>query len=215
MKRTLAGLTFIAVVILGSTWAGFKATSHLNKTQAVITTPTQETPTPLVVDAEMKDFVSGIMTRCRADLSPARAEILRDQITRIAVKRIEGKEAQQAFIFILCIESKYNQAAKSPVGAVGMAQLMPKYAPDFAKHCGLGELRPDDINDSEINLHLGACFFNSLVKETGNVYLAAAAYNSGLASSSVKNLKALGAPVPETAAYVAKVAYLKADSEKK
>ncbi len=172
-----------------------------------------DTPTPLVPNAEMKDFVTGIMTRCRADLSPARAEILRDQITRIAVKRIEGKEAQQAFVFILCIESKYNQAAKSPVGAVGMAQLMPKFAGDFAKKCGLGELRPDDINDSEINLHLGACFFNSLVKDTGNIFLAAAAYNAGAASSSVKNLKVLGNPVHETAAYVAKVAFLKAENE--
>lgn len=155
-----------------------------------------------------------MMTRCKVDLSPGKRTVLRDQILRVAHQRIEGIGAQQAFVYILCIESKFKQTAKSSVGAIGVAQIMPKFAQDFANICGLGEIKPDDIQDTEMNLILGACLYNKLVKDSGNIMLAAASYNAGQASSSVKDLQALSNPVHETASYVAKVAYLKEETAK-
>lgn len=173
--------------------------------------PTLLRPSPLLPDASMRDFVAQMFVRCNAKHSEAKTILLRNQIARIVSQRIEGREAQQAFVFMLCIESKFTQSAKSPVGATGIAQLMPQYAQGFANTCGLGNIDASDIQDVETNLHLGACFFNSLVKQSGNIMLAAASYNAGASSSSVKNLKALGSPVHETAAYVAKVALLQAE----
>lgn len=187
-------------------------------------TPTTETvappsatamrPTPLLPDASTREFVGQMFGRCNAKLSPVKAELLRNQIARIVTERIETKAAQEQFVFMLCIESGFNNNAASPVGAKGIAQLMPQYAQGFATQCGLGELGKDDINDVETNITLGACFFNSLVKQIKNVPLASAAYNAGLASGSVKNLKAGGSAVNETANYVAKLAVMQAERAK-
>jgi hypothetical protein len=173
-----------------------------------------ETPTP-AAPAVTGEFITDMMTRCGAGLSAAKTAILRDQILRVLHARVEGLEAQQAFVYILCIESKYQQKAKSSVGAVGIAQIMPKFANDFAKMCALGDIQPDDIQDTEVNLILGACLFNKLVKDTGNIMLAAASYNAGQASATVKNLKVLQAGAAETMAYVSKVAYLAEETKRK
>jgi hypothetical protein len=205
----IIGLSFI-VFIMGvcglRAYMDHSAPSGLQIQVAEIPAP----PVPAVTG----EFITDMMTRCGAGLSAAKTAILRDQILRVIHTRVEGVEAQQAFVYILCIESKYQQKARSPVGAVGIAQIMPKFANDFAKMCALGDIQPDDIQDTEVNLHLGACLFNKLVKDSGNIFLAAAMYNAGAASSSVKNLKALVNPVHETAGYIAKVAYLKAEMEK-
>lgn len=216
MKNKIAGtltVLFVSILFFAGYKLGFK--SGLDNAPPGETVIVAGKPLPPYDDTADREFVAEMMFRCRADLSPGKTEILRNQIARIARKRIEGRDAQQAFVYILCIESRYNQAAKSSVGAVGIAQVMPKYTADFAKDCGLGEIKPEDALDTEMNLTLGACFFNKLVKETGNVYLASAAYNAGASSNSVKNLKALSAGAPETMAYVAKIAILKEENAKK
>ena len=169
---------------------------------------------PLLPDGELRGFVQDMFTHCNAKLSPVKSELLRNQIARIVSERIEGLPAQQQFVFMLCRESTFDNARTSPVGAKGIAQLMPQYAPGFAKLCGFSGLEKDEINDVETNITLGACFFNSLVKQIKNVPLASAAYNAGAASSSVKNLKAGGSAVHETANYVASLAVMRAEMGK-
>lgn len=160
-----------------------------------------------------REFTVKLMKRCNAKLSEARTEVLLDQLVRVVHQRFDNTDDRQAFLMLLCIESAFNQEAKSPVGALGIAQLMPQYAQGFAKLCGYGTLDAKDIQDTEVNLHLGACLFKDLLKVTGNTYLAAASYNAGGASASVKNLKDLKAAVPETANYVAKLAILKGENK--
>lgn len=177
----------------------------LVKTEAPVVVPAVDTT--LVT----KEFAQKLVKRCNAKLSVAREGILIGQIVRVTHERFKTEEDRQAFMMILCIESAYNQEAKSVVGAVGIAQIMPQYIEEFAKLCGYTGIDIKDLYDTEVNLTLGACLFNHLLQETGNTYLAAASYNAGMSSSSVKNLKGLKAAVPETANYVAKIAVLKGD----
>ena len=73
------------------------------------------------------------------------------------------------------------------VGAAGLTQIMPKFAPEFAKACGLGDIEPKDIYDSQINLLIGACRFRELMAYySGDPTLALAAYNSGVDSQTVR-----------------------------
>jgi hypothetical protein len=157
-------------------------------------------------ESEGKLYVQKVMDACGAKLSSAKREILAEQIRLVGEAYFKQKEEQHWFYFLICIESKFNSEARSPVGATGLTQVMPRYANEFAKSCGLGELDGKDLLDSQVNLLVGACRFRELMLHyEGDPTLALAAYNSGMDSSTVR--KAASSDVrtghPETVGYLA------------
>lgn len=86
-------------------------------------------------------------------------------------------------------ESRFNPAARSPRGAMGLAQLMP----DTAKELGV------DPTDPEQNLRGGARYLKKQIADFGSVELGAAAYNAGPVS--VRKYKGIP-PFAETQHYV-------------
>lgn len=78
-------------------------------------------------------------------------------------------------------ESSFDINARSPVGARGYMQLMPRTAQEVARKIGLSESEKNlDLKDGSINIQLGSAYFNSLLKRyDGNRVLATAAYNAG------------------------------------
>ena len=78
-------------------------------------------------------------------------------------------------------ESSFDQHAKSPVGASGYMQLMPKTAEETAKKIGLTEYNEvEQLNQGDLNVQLGTAYFNGLLtRYNGNRVLATAAYNAG------------------------------------
>ena len=121
-----------------------------------------------------------------ANANPAIAGLVR----RIA--REEGVDENQ-FLALVYQESRFNPCAKSPAGAIGLAQLMPGTA---------GDLGVDPYN-IEQNLRGGARYYKQqLRKYNGNVTLALAAYNAGAG-----NVNKYGGipPFRETQGYVANI----------
>lgn len=121
-----------------------------------------------------------------ANANPAIAGLVR----RIA--REEGVDENQ-FLALVYQESRFNPCAKSPAGAIGLAQLMPGTA---------GDLGVDPYN-IEQNLRGGARYYKQqLRKYNGNVALALAAYNAGAG-----NVNKYGGipPFRETQGYVANI----------
>lgn len=89
---------------------------------------------------------------------------------------------------IVPIESRGDNAAVSPAGALGASQIMPATAREVAKGLGLdevtaltdAELRTRLLTDEALNLRLGRAYWQQMVaRYDGNVALAAAAYNAG------------------------------------
>jgi soluble lytic murein transglycosylase-like protein len=94
---------------------------------------------------------------------------------------------------IAYVESRFNPAAVSPKGAVGMMQLMPATASEL----GVDARNPDD------NARGGASYMRKLLAMFDNdVQLALAAYNAG--PDAVKRYGGVP-PYKETRAYVAAV----------
>jgi len=121
-----------------------------------------------------------------ANSNPAIAGLVR----RIA--REEGVDENQ-FLALVYQESRFSPCAKSPAGALGLAQLMPGTAGDLA-------VNPYDI---EQNLRGGARYFKQQLRRyNGNVSLALAAYNAGAG-----NVNKYGGipPFKETQEYVANI----------
>ena len=68
----------------------------------------------------------------------------------------------------------------SPAGAIGAAQIMPKYGPTFAKMAGVDWDEKRARTDRDYNLRLGRANYDSLVRQyRGDTERAAAAYNAG------------------------------------
>ncbi len=154
-------------------------------------------------------FTDKVMTACNASLKPGRRSMLTNQIAKVAYETYDVQEHAEAFIGLICIESKFQSLAKSGAGAQGITQVMPKYAQEFGASCGYDDITGADLADTEISLRIGACHFKQLLLYHKSVPLALAAYNSGKDSSTVKRLSNLQEGLPETSGYLAKYAMLR------
>lgn len=97
---------------------------------------------------------------------------LAERIEDIALA--EGIEPEVAFGLVRA-ESEFNRRAVSPVGAVGLTQLMPSTARYFK-----AGVNRNDLFDRDTNLRIGFRYLATLVeKYDGNLQLALLAYNRG------------------------------------
>ncbi|MEO3429762.1 lytic transglycosylase domain-containing protein [Pelagibius sp. CAU 1746] len=77
-------------------------------------------------------------------------------------------------------ESEFYPKARSPVGALGLMQLMPATARQTARGLGIPFNRDRLTSDPDYNLRLGQAFLKELLEQfDGSYILALAAYNAG------------------------------------
>jgi soluble lytic murein transglycosylase-like protein len=89
----------------------------------------------------------------------------------------EGVDVELAFNLVR-VESRFDERAVSPVGAVGYTQLMPATARIFRPGIDY-----DELFDRDTNLRLGFRFYREMLERyDGNVRLALLAYNRGPAT---------------------------------
>lgn len=101
------------------------------------------------------------------------------------VSQAEGIEPELAFRLVK-LESDFNERATSPVGAVGLTQLMMNTAVDYQK--GVTKAK---LYDRETNLRIGFRHLRGLLKRyDGNVNLALLVYNRG--EGAVRSSRAAG-----------------------
>lgn len=97
---------------------------------------------------------------------------LAERIEDIALA--EGIQPNVAFGLVRA-ESEFNRRAVSPVGAVGLTQLMPSTARYFKQG-----MNREALMDRDTNLRIGFRYLHTLVeKYDGNLELALLAYNRG------------------------------------
>jgi soluble lytic murein transglycosylase len=111
-------------------------------------------------------------------------------------------------------ESNFLPTARSPVGALGLMQLMPATARQIARNLG-DDISASQLTNPEVNVRIGTLHLRDLINSfNGNLVSAVAAYNAG--STPVrrwrKNFSTLqedefieNIPYPETREYVKKV----------
>ncbi len=93
-------------------------------------------------------------------------------------------------------ESSFQPAARSPVGALGLMQLMPATGRDIARQSGdATDGAPESLLQPDANLRLGVRYLQQMLERLqGNPVLATAAYNAG--PSKVAQWLPARAPVP-------------------
>ncbi len=103
--------------------------------------------------------------------------VYKDSVLREAKKQ----SLSPAWVFAIARrESAFMPDAKSPVGALGLMQLMPLTAKQLSRKLREPYLSPQQLLNATKNLHLGTAYLNELYKSLGqNIVLATAAYNAG------------------------------------
>lgn len=109
-------------------------------------------------------------------------------------------------------ESAFVTDARSPVGALGLMQVMPTTARATARHIGLRLRSNQEITQVDKNIAIGSEYLRQVLRQFGGYFpLAAAAYNAGPsrvrawlkgASCTPSDLWVDTLPFPETEGYV-------------
>lgn len=81
---------------------------------------------------------------------------------------------------IIRVESNFNPAVQSKVGAKGLMQITDSTAKWAAKKMKISDHSSGDLFDPEYNIRMGCWYLNNLISHfDGNVILALTAYNGG------------------------------------
>lgn len=109
--------------------------------------------------------------RGREEIEALILDVAADYVGHPALRSVgmTGSEWLLFFRANIAVESAFNPAARSPVGAIGLGQLMP----DTARAHGV------DPHDPEENLHGSARYLLVQLARFGSRELALAAYNAG------------------------------------
>lgn len=109
-------------------------------------------------------------------------KIYKQEYSEYVNKYAEEYNIDSMWIYaIIKVESNFNKDATSNSGAKGLMQLMDSTADEMAKKVGIKDFKSEMLFEPEINIRLGAKYFEELLtKYSGNYYLAIAAYNGGI-----------------------------------
>ncbi|MCK5354357.1 MAG: transglycosylase SLT domain-containing protein, partial [Methyloprofundus sp.] len=91
------------------------------------------------------------------------------------------QQLDQAIIYgLVRRESMFDEKAQSPVGALGLMQVMPRTGKQIAKEISFSLKSSSDLLEASTNIKFGAYYYKQMLDQfSGHYALAAAAYNAG------------------------------------
>ncbi len=108
------------------------------------------------------------------------------EVRKVAVAVLEESARNridpQLVLAVMHTESRFYNFARSPVGALGLMQIMPATGEMLARDAGLPWSGPDDLFAPELNVRLGVRYLAELRARYGGWNGALAAYNWGPAA---------------------------------
>jgi soluble lytic murein transglycosylase-like protein len=181
IKRTVLALSFFAAVgfLLGN------RTPAATDAEAALVTKA-----PFRIDLSTDRTLATQLDSARGELELARTQLARANniisystrysidaklaSTIVDVAQAEGIDPELAFRLVK-LESDFNVRATSPVGAVGLTQLMPSTAKFYQK-----DITVQKLYNPNTNLRIGFRYLRGLVDEyDGNMKTALLVYNRG------------------------------------
>jgi soluble lytic murein transglycosylase-like protein len=126
-------------------------------------------------EAEVEGVV-GYLARRRTGLAPFELRELAHTIVSEARRR--GFDPALV-LAVVHVESRANTFAVSPVGALGLMQILPSTGEELALQEGVPWRGPHTLFDPLVNVRLGVAYLEQLSRRYGEVSTALAAYNWG------------------------------------
>ena len=181
IKQTVLALSFFAAV---GFLVGNRSPAATDAEAALVT------KAPFRIDLSTDRTLATQLDSARGELELARTQLARanniiSYSTRygidaklassiVDVAQAEGIDPELAFRLVK-LESDFNPRAKSPVGAIGLTQLMPSTAKFYQK-----DITVQKLYNPNTNLRIGFRYLRGLVDEyDGNMKTALLVYNRG------------------------------------
>lgn len=178
MKRSLLAVLCAATLSASSCAVAvpvpFEASRETTNLPAVnAAPPTLSADLPL--DANVAAVASFLASR-RTGLSRAETDALAHAIFKEAARYDLDPGLVLA---VMHVESRFNAFALSPVGAMGLMQVMPATGKELATNLGVVWRGSQSLFDPFVNLRLGVAYLKQLESRYGDTATALAAYNWG------------------------------------
>jgi len=155
-------------------------------------------PAPEASSPSPADEIEALLSRYMTGLAPFE---LRRTAEAVLSESARNRIDPRLVLAVMHTESGYYNFARSPVGALGLMQIMPATGEMLAREAGLDWSGPDALFAPELNVRLGTRYLALLHARYGTWQRALAAYNWGPAA--IDKRLADGDIVPE--AYVQQV----------
>jgi soluble lytic murein transglycosylase-like protein len=172
IRRLLASLSCLAIGALSC--GHFSAPLSQDLLPVSLASPApgdEEGPTDPMVDHAIR-----YLKERRSGLSEA--EIAQVAATIVREANLHGIDPNLV-IAVIHIESRGNAFALSPVGAMGLMQIMPPTGEELAERLDIHWRGPQTLFDPLLNIRMGVAYLEQLESRYGSMATALAAYNWG------------------------------------
>jgi len=136
-------------------------------------------PEPVVED----EAAGPMVDRAIRYLEERRSGLHRAEIAQVAAAIVREAKIQgidpNLVMAVIHIESRGNTFALSPVGAMGMMQIMPSTGEELAAQLDIHWRGAQTLFDPLANVRMGVAYLKQLESRYGNMATALAAYNWG------------------------------------
>ena len=103
-----------------------------------------------------------------------------DAVARTVVGEAHRHALEPSLVLaVMHVESRYYNFAVSPVGAIGLMQVMPGTGEELAARLGIRWAGPQTLFEPTVNIRLGVAYLRELSDRYGSLSTALAAYNWG------------------------------------
>jgi soluble lytic murein transglycosylase-like protein len=103
-----------------------------------------------------------------------------DALARTIIEEARRQKLDPTLILaVMHVESRFDNFAVSPVGALGLMQILPSTGEELASQGGIAWHGPQTLFDPIVNVRLGAAYLRERSNRYGNLSTALAAYNWG------------------------------------
>jgi hypothetical protein len=191
-KRLGIGLARVALIFLlvaeGAEVARLLSATFLpTPTATPVSPPQSESPVgqtnsptlPEPVASRPNPSDSMVLARLRrpgSGLTPSEAE----ELAQVIIEESARHKFEPALVMaVIHVESSGRILAVSPVGALGLMQIMPPTGRELAARHGIPWNGPDTLLDPVVNVKLGVAYLRRLTDRYQDVNVALAAYNWG------------------------------------
>jgi soluble lytic murein transglycosylase-like protein len=150
-------------------------TDSTDSLPAVSAEPPASAPTSARREAEIASIAAALTARATG-LTPVEV----DQVARTVVGEAHRHKLEPSLVMaVMHVESRYYNFAVSPVGAIGLMQVMPETGEELASRLGIRWLGPQTLFEPTTNVRLGVAYLRELSDRYGSLSTALAAYNWG------------------------------------